>query len=377
MIYLRAMNDEARYREQHKRRLSFMPWLYFSLKPHHRSWAEQWQAEVQRELSELETVRIEPGCFVAPEARIFAEPGRDVVIGAGSSIAADAFLHGPIELGKNVSLNARVTIDGGRAGVSIGDDTRIASGAAIYAFDHGLSPSEPIREQRVRSLGVRIGKDVWVGANAGITDGVTIGDHAVVAMGAVVIKDVPDWAIVGGIPARVLGDRRTWPGASPVVLSSVPMHEESLQDRFAARGTCFGCGPANEKGLRIKSRVEGETVVARWTPEPHHEAFEGVLSGGIIGTLLDCHSNWTAAHHLMVASNAESPPCTVTAEYAVKLLRPAPARSGPVSLRAKVVESKGDRAVVEAELEAGGKICATCRGTFVAVKPGHPAYHRW
>jgi acetyltransferase-like isoleucine patch superfamily enzyme len=50
---------------------------------------------------------------------------------------------------------------------------------------------------------------VWIGANAGITDGVRIGDHAVVAMGAVVTKDVPDWAIVAGLPAVVVGDRRT------------------------------------------------------------------------------------------------------------------------------------------------------------------------
>jgi len=60
----------------------------------------------------------------------------------------------------------------------------------------------------------------------------------------------------------------------------------------------------------------------------------------------------------------------------VKLKRPTPV-DGPITLRARVVESGEDRAVVEAELEAGGKVTATCRGTFVAVKPGHPAYHRW
>ncbi len=78
----------------------------------------------------------------------------------------------------------------------------------------------------------------------------------------------------------------------------------------------------------------------------------------------------------MLESGADSPPCTVTADYAVKLRRPTP-MDGPITLRAHVVESSEDRAVVEATLEAGGKVCATCRGTFVAVKPGHPAYHRW
>jgi len=66
----------------------------------------------------------------------------------------------------------------------------------------------------------------------------------------------------------------------------------------------------------------------------------------------------------------------VTAEYAVKLLRPTPT-NGAIELVARPIEITDDRAIVEAELRAGGKVCATARGTFVAVKPGHPAYHRW
>lgn len=202
------MDRTRLYRAQHKRRLSWMPWLYFNLKPQHRAWAEAWQRRVQERLMAIETVEIEEGCFIAPEARIFAEPGRTVRIGAGSSIAADVFIHGPVTLGKNVSINARATLDGGSAGIWIGDDTRIASGAALYAFDHGLAPDRSVRTQPVRSRGIWIGADVWIGANAGITDGVRIEDQAVVAMGAVVTQDVPSLAIVGGAPARVIGDRR-------------------------------------------------------------------------------------------------------------------------------------------------------------------------
>jgi acyl-coenzyme A thioesterase PaaI-like protein len=154
------------------------------------------------------------------------------------------------------------------------------------------------------------------------------------------------------------------------------MSEKSLQETYAPHNACFGCGPANEKGLRIRSFPEGDEVVAEWRPEPHHEAFPGVLNGGIIGALLDCHSNWTAAWHLMRRAGADSPPCTVTADFAVKLLRPTPTDTG-IRLRAHVVESTDDRAVVDATLEANGKVCATCRGTFVAVTEGHPAYHRW
>jgi acyl-coenzyme A thioesterase PaaI-like protein len=151
---------------------------------------------------------------------------------------------------------------------------------------------------------------------------------------------------------------------------------QSLQDRYAPKNRCFGCGPANEKGLRIKSYVEDDEVVCEWRPEPHHLAFEGILNGGICGALLDCHSNWTAAHYLMTRSGAATPPCTVTSEFHVKLRRPTP-MDAPLHLRARVVESSEDRAVVEATLEANGKITATCRGVFVAVPEGHPAYNRW
>ena len=159
----------------------------------------------------------------------------------------------------------------------------------------------------------------------------------------------------------------------------------SLQERYAPNSVCFGCGPANPEGLRIRSFPKddgndgGEEVVAEWLPGPHHQAFPGMLNGGIIGALLDCHCNWTAAYFLMRRAGADHPSCTVTADYAVRLLRPTPS-DAPVCLSARVVESSGpDRATVEATLTASatGKVCATCRGTFVAVKPGHPAYHRW
>ena len=158
------------------------------------------------------------------------------------------------------------------------------------------------------------------------------------------------------------------------------MSEErlSLQDRWAPDNRCFGCGPANERGLRIKSFPDEMTgdVACEWTPEPHHEAFDGMLNGGIIGALFDCHCNWTAIHHMIATSRLDRAPCTVTAEFHVYLKRPTPSR-GSVLLRARVVESSGDRASVDGEMIAGGRVTATCRGVFVAVREGHPAYHRW
>ena len=155
-----------------------------------------------------------------------------------------------------------------------------------------------------------------------------------------------------------------------------PDESKSLQEKYAPQNACWGCGPANAEGLRIRSFPRGDEVVAEWNPEPKYEAFPGVLNGGIIGTLLDCHCNWTAAWHLMNKNGEARVPCTVTADYAIKLTRPTPTNA-PVSLAAHVVESTNDRATVEGTLTAGGKVCATCRGTFVAVKEGHPAFHRW
>lgn len=161
-------------------------------------------------------------------------------------------------------------------------------------------------------------------------------------------------------------------GANRVDMSQ----QKSLQETYAPNSTCYGCGPANPKGLHVRSFVEGEEVVAEWQPEPHHEAFPGALNGGVIGTLLDCHCNWAAAYHLMRVQGLERPPATVTAEYHIRLLRPTPT-DAPVQLRARAVQVEGNRVVVEGELRAKGQVCATCRGVFVAVPPEHPAYHRW
>ena len=154
------------------------------------------------------------------------------------------------------------------------------------------------------------------------------------------------------------------------------MKESSLQEKYAPQSICFGCGPANKKGLRIQSYPQGDFVICTWNPEPHHEAFPGMLNGGIVGSLLDCHSNWTAAWTYMQNNKLKEPNCTVTASYAVKLLKPTPSK-GPVLLKAKVIECEGRRLAVEATLEADGEKCAQCHGLFVAVKPGHPAYGRW
>jgi acyl-coenzyme A thioesterase PaaI-like protein len=152
---------------------------------------------------------------------------------------------------------------------------------------------------------------------------------------------------------------------------------KSLQDQFAPELICFGCGPANERGLQIKSFVQDDgQVVADFRPKEWHQAFEGMLNGGIVGALLDCHMNWTATWHLMERSDASKPPCSVTSEFTIKFKAPTPIRE-PIRLIARVVESSDRWAKTEAELIAEDNVTAIGSGVFVAVKEGHPAWHRW
>jgi acyl-coenzyme A thioesterase PaaI-like protein len=154
---------------------------------------------------------------------------------------------------------------------------------------------------------------------------------------------------------------------------------QSLQERYAPTARCFGCGPANAVGLRIRSFAVDDTadahVVCDFVPDKHHEAFENVLNGGIIGAVLDCHMNWTTIHHLMRKLGLDHAPPCVTSEFKVVLKRPT--RMGPVHVDAHVVSATDDRATIEATMTADGKVTATGTGTFVMVRPDHPAYFRW
>ncbi|OGT65399.1 MAG: thioesterase [Gammaproteobacteria bacterium RIFCSPHIGHO2_12_FULL_45_9] len=150
----------------------------------------------------------------------------------------------------------------------------------------------------------------------------------------------------------------------------------SLQQQYATKSICYGCGPANEQGFQLASFVEGDHVIARFTPQPWHHAFPNVVCGGVIGTVLDCHLNWTAAWFLMQHQQLTAPPCTVTAEYQVALKRPTPMNT-ELLLSAALISIDGNRATTTATLMANDKICATGQGVFVAVNEQHPAFHRW
>lgn len=150
---------------------------------------------------------------------------------------------------------------------------------------------------------------------------------------------------------------------------------KSLQDQYAPNSHCYGCGSANPHGLQIKSFVEGDKVVAHWMPKDYHQAFPNVLNGGVIGTLLDCHCACAAGYYLMKEQGFAKIPCTVTANYAIRLLRPTPMRT-VLTLEARLDHIDKNRAVVKGKITIDDKVYDTCRGTFVAVDESHPAAHR-
>ena len=152
--------------------------------------------------------------------------------------------------------------------------------------------------------------------------------------------------------------------------------EIGVQREFAPSSICFGCGPANQQGLKINSTRTEDGLELWFTTSDEHQAFPGMVNGGIIGTLLDCHGNWTAAMAIMDAKGASHPSCTVTANYSVKLLRPTPLDETLI-ITSEVVELLDERASITMELYAGDKLCARGKGLFVAVSEGHPAFHRW
>ena len=152
--------------------------------------------------------------------------------------------------------------------------------------------------------------------------------------------------------------------------------KKSLQDIHSPKSICFGCGPMNENGLKIKSYKYKNGLRMNFHPKKEHQAFPGVLNGGIIGTLFDCHGNWTAAMSIFESNNLKQFPATVTAFFEVKLLKPTPVDT-KIKIFSKTVTLSKNKARVELELFSKNDICAKSIGVFVSVKEGHPAFYRW
>jgi acyl-coenzyme A thioesterase PaaI-like protein len=132
---------------------------------------------------------------------------------------------------------------------------------------------------------------------------------------------------------------------------------------------CFGCGRLNAEGHHVKTRwVEGEGR-ATFEPRPHHIAMPGFVYGGLVASLIDCHSIGTAAAAAAEARGVdlriEGAPRYVTGSLHVDFVKPTPL-GPPLELRAWTVEIGERKVVVESELSAGGEV--TARGRVVAVR---------
>ena len=152
------------------------------------------------------------------------------------------------------------------------------------------------------------------------------------------------------------------------------MSKKAFQDYYPDQfAQCYGCGRLNERGLQIKSYWEGNDSVCVFQPKPYHTAIPGYVYGGLIASLIDCHSTGTAAAAMYRREgrgmNTEPPLRFLTASLKVDYLRPTPIEV-PMEVRATVKEIKGRKVVILSTLSARGEVCA--RGEVIAVQvPEH------
>jgi len=148
------------------------------------------------------------------------------------------------------------------------------------------------------------------------------------------------------------------------------MSEKAFQDYYPENvAHCYGCGRLNSLGHQIRTFWDGDETVTRYTPQPYQTAIPGYVYGGLLASLIDCHSTGTAAAAMYRAQGREmdSEPALrfVTASLHVDYLKPTPL-DGPLELRGRVLEINGRKVIVETVLYAGQ--VATARGSVVAVQ---------
>lgn len=152
------------------------------------------------------------------------------------------------------------------------------------------------------------------------------------------------------------------------------MHPKAFQDYYPDHlSVCYGCGRLNAHGLRIRSYWDGEETVCRFFPKPYHTAMAGYVYGGLIASLIDCHSTASAAAAVYRAEgremDTEPPRRFVTASLKVDFLEPTPI-DRELELRGTIRQIKGRKVIVAVRLSVSGKVCA--RGQVVAVQaPAH------
>lgn len=143
-----------------------------------------------------------PYSLFFPAVRSFLVKNYLISCGANPRIKKGAEISPNAEMGSNSELGTRCMV---QSNVKIGDFVIMGPDVKIYSRNHKIDRLDiPIQDQGKNYYQTIIGNDVWLGANVIVTAGCKIGNHTVVAAGAVVTKDIPDYAIVGGVPAKIL-----------------------------------------------------------------------------------------------------------------------------------------------------------------------------
>ncbi|RKN07003.1 acyltransferase [Streptomyces radicis] len=226
-------------------RHDYSPWLFWTEADEE---ARERQLRHQRELGRRAGYTIGERCFVSGLASVQNEELR---LGRWTSVAAGAHLTGSLRTGSECTMNAYTVI---RGTVELGNSVRIGAHTSLLGFNHTFSdPDIEVHRQPLTSLGIRVGDDVWIGSHVVVLDGVTIGDRAVVAAGAVVTRDVPAGAVVGGNPAKVIKWR------VPQLAPSASARTDDLADAVAE--------------FADTARAQAEEILAR--------CFEPSLGGGL------------------------------------------------------------------------------------------------
>lgn len=180
-------------------RQPYLSWEYFEKKT---KIQKMLQPAYQSALKSMSGGTFGKDCYISPTSRVYTST---ISVGDNSFISGGCIIRGDLVIGSGSGIGANCHIAGP---VKIGNDTMIANNVNIFGFNHGTSPQQLMRHQPCIAHGVVIGDDCWVGANVSIVDGTTIGDHSIVATGAVVTKDVPDWTVVAGVPAKIIKYRK-------------------------------------------------------------------------------------------------------------------------------------------------------------------------
>lgn len=256
-------------------KFDYSPWQF---------WPQATDVEHRLQLAHQDKLKRNPGVTIGAKVFLSEHAMIDPTefhIGDNSYVAAHAYITDHVHLGENTTVNPFTVI---RVKVRIGDAVRIGAHTSIIAFNHSMHPDEPVYLQKLTVKGITIGDDVWIGSNVTVLDGVTIGSHAVLAAGAIVTRDVADWSIVGGNPARHLRDRRQVGQSAPSSLAAKLAAFGTMARRDATELIARCWDPSRNGGMYADSPGAAATVRAHCDAVELAELLLGTAPGQITHT---------------------------------------------------------------------------------------------